>query len=27
MMQQWADMVDAYARGAEVVPIKRKASA
>ena len=25
MMQQWADMVDAYARGADVVPIKRRA--
>ncbi len=25
MMQQWADMVDAYARGGIVVPIKRKA--
>lgn len=27
MMQQWADMVDAYARGADVVPIKRRAKA
>lgn len=26
MMQQWADMVDAYAHGADVVPIKRRAS-
>ena len=26
MMQAWADMMDAYARGADVVPIKRKAS-
>jgi integrase len=25
MMQQWADMVDTYARGANVVPIKRRA--
>lgn len=25
MMQRWADMVDAYARGADVVPIKRRA--
>lgn len=25
MMQAWADMVDAYARGADVVPIKRRA--
>jgi len=25
MMAQWSDMVDAYARGAEVVPIKRRA--
>jgi integrase len=24
MMQQWADMVDTYARGADVVPIKRR---
>ena len=24
MMQQWADMVDAYARGADVVPIKKR---
>ena len=23
MMRQWASMVDAYARGADVVPIKR----
>ena len=27
MMQQWSDMVDAYARGAAVVPIKRRAKA
>ncbi len=27
MMQQWAGMVDAYAKGAEVVPIKRRARA
>ncbi len=27
MMQQWADMVDACARGADVVPIKRRAKA
>lgn len=26
MMQAWADMVDAYAKGADVVPIKRRAS-
>ena len=26
MMQAWADMVDAYARGADVVPIRRRAS-
>jgi len=25
MMQAWADMVDAYAKGADVVPIKRRA--
>ena len=25
MVQAWADMVDAYARGAEVVPINRRA--
>ncbi len=25
MMQQWADMVDAYAKGANVVPIKGRA--
>ena len=25
MMQQWADMVDGYAKGASVVPIKRRA--
>ena len=25
MMQQWADMVDAYAKGGNVVPIKRRA--
>ena len=25
MMRQWADMVDAYAKGAAVVPIKRRA--
>jgi integrase len=27
MMQQWADMVDSFAKGADVVPIKRKATA
>ena len=26
MMQQWADMVDAYARGADVLPIKRRSN-
>ena len=26
MMQQWADMVDAHAKGATVVPIKRRAN-
>ncbi len=25
MMQHWANMVDGYARGADVVPIKRQA--
>jgi integrase len=27
MMQQWADTLDALAKGADVVPLKRKASA
>jgi hypothetical protein len=25
MMQQWADMVDALAQGAQVIPLQRKA--